>query len=110
VRLVTNKINSGHGVGCDGKRAETIVGKRKCHKNPPKTAKNRVRKTRFWGRQVGAFSVFGVGVYRNPVHFLAKKGLKIKKVSNLGVDVIQPRGSSFFGTGILGCTLAGFVL
>jgi len=26
---------------------------------------------------------------------LAKKGLKIKKVSNLGVDVIQPRGRSF---------------
>jgi len=26
---------------------------------------------------------------------LAKKGLKIKKVSNLGVDVIQRRGRSF---------------
>jgi len=53
-------------------------------------------KNGFRGRQVGAFSVFGVGVYRNPVHFLAKKGLKIKKVSNLGVDVIQPRGRSSF--------------
>jgi len=73
-----------------------------CSKTTPKTTKNRPRKTGFGTRQVGAFSVFGVGVYRNPVHFLAKKGLKIKKVSNLGVDVIQPRGSSFFGTGILG--------
>jgi len=53
-----------------------------------KIAKNGVPKSGFGGRQVGAFSVFGLGVYRNPVHFLAKKGLKIKKVSNLGVDVI----------------------
>jgi len=77
---------------------------------PPKKTKKRVPKNGFRGRQVGAFSVFGSGVYRNPVHFLAKKGLKIRKSSNLGVDVIQPRRSSFFRSGILGCIFAGVVL
>jgi len=51
-------------------------------------SKNRAPKTGYRGRQVGAFSVFGVGVYRNPVHFWAKKGLKIRKCADLGVDVI----------------------
>jgi len=45
-------------------------------------------KNGFRGRQVGAFSVFRLGVYRNPVHFWAKKGLKIRKCPDLGVDVI----------------------
>jgi len=61
--------------------------------------KKRVPKSGFGDRQVGAFSVFGVGVYRNPVHFLAKKGLKIRNRSNLGVDVIQPRDRSVSGPG-----------
>jgi len=42
----------------------------------------------FWGRQVGAFSVFGEGVYRNPVQKKAKKGLFFGKLTDLGVDVI----------------------
>jgi len=54
-------------------------------------------KNGFRGRQVGAFSVFGLGVYRNPVHFWAKKGLKIRKCADLGVDVIQPRSCSVSG-------------
>jgi len=59
------------------------VCRKRRQKQPPKKG--------LGDRQVGAFSVFGVGVYRNPVHILAKKGLKIKKSSDLGVDVIQPR-------------------
>jgi len=55
------------------------------------------QKSGLGGRQVGAFSVFGPGVYRNPVHFWAKKGLKIRKWRNLGVDVIQPRSRSVSG-------------
>jgi len=42
----------------------------------------------FRGRQVGAFSVFGEGVYRNPVHKIGKKALFFGKWSDLGVDVI----------------------
>jgi len=50
--------------------------------------KKQVQKRGDPGRQVGAFSVFGHGVYRNPVHILGKKGPKIRKWRNLGVDVI----------------------
>jgi len=56
--------------------------------NTPKIPKKGVRKLCFRGRQVGAFSVFGEGVYRNPVHKMAKKGLFFRKWSDLGVDVI----------------------
>jgi len=63
---------------------------------PSKRSKKRVRKRGDRDRQVGAFSVFGSGVYRNPVHFWAKKGLKIRKLTDLGVDVIQPRPLSRF--------------
>jgi len=62
------------------------VGNRR--QNTPKIHQKRGPKKCFRGRQVGAFSVFGEGVYRNPVHFLAKKGLKIGKLTDLGVDVI----------------------
>jgi len=39
-------------------------------------------------RQVGAFSVFREGVYRNPVHKIGKKGLFFGNLTDLGVDVI----------------------
>jgi len=63
---------------------------------PSKMPKKEARKNGLGDRQVGAFSVFGSGVYRNPVHFWAKKGLKIRKLTDLGVDVIQPRPLSRF--------------
>jgi len=66
------------GFGGDGERPQKYI----------KMSKNRAPKTGYRGRQVGAFSVFGFGVYRNPVHFWAKKGLKIRKCADLGVDVI----------------------
>jgi len=55
---------------------------------PSKIAKKGVPKFVFWGRQVGAFSVFGEGVYRNPVHKIGIFGLFFGKLTDLGVDVI----------------------
>jgi len=39
-------------------------------------------------RQVGAFSVFREGVYRNPVHKIGQKRLFFGNLTDLGVDVI----------------------
>jgi len=57
-------------------------------KYTPKIPKKGVRKLCFRGRQVGAFSVFGEGVYRNPVHKIGVFGLFFGKLTDLGVDVI----------------------
>jgi len=74
--------------------------------------KKQVQKRGDPGRQVGAFSVFGHGVYRNPVHILGKKGPKIRKWRNLGVDVIQPGSRSVSGDswGCCGLGLAGRIV
>jgi len=53
-----------------------------------KIRENGVQKMCFRGRQVGAFSVFGQGVYRNPVHKIGIFGLFFGKLTDLGVDVI----------------------
>jgi len=75
-------------------------------------SKKQAQKSGLGGRQVGAFSVFGQGVYRNPVHILGKKGPKIRKWRNLGVDVIQPGSRSVSGDswGCCGLSLTGGVV
>jgi len=53
-----------------------------------KNGENWVRKLPKKRRQVGAFSVFREGVYRNPVHKIGKKALFFGNLTDLGVDVI----------------------
>jgi len=76
---------SGVGDGCLGFR---MGGGVRGPKSWSKTGRKHLQKLCFRGRQVGAFSVFGQGVYRNPVHKIGKKGLFFGKLTDLGVDVI----------------------